>query len=288
MTTVALLFSANAAGYQLPSRLLAPSQRSARHLPPRLDDSELRAVGERATSALDAALAGLSATPNESYLTQEERDEMLKGVDAKRFGDKPPPPPPPPADDGWRGISLNQDVMEERLSAPVTLDERPPSSDTPMSSSAPSKKPYDAMQPLTPGAGAPVLRKASVGDEVLGPPPKPYVGVRALQLDSLERANLLMLLYLLAAGFGSSSSQLLDEGLVFALRLAASALMVGHVASAGYGVKLITEGAPPPATAEGGDGGDDAPPRGVAAAAAWSVRLLLTGPAGLRTLRRRF
>ena len=69
---------------------------------------------------------------------------------------------------------------------------------------------------------------------------------------------------------------------MFTLRLAASALTVGHVAIASYGAKLITEGAPP------GDGVDDAPPSGVAAAAAWSVRLLLTGPAGLRTLRRRF
>lgn len=290
MTAFALLLSANAAGFQLPSRLHAPSQRSARHPPPRLDDSELQAVGERATAALDSALEGLNAKPAETttYLTQEEREEVLKALDAKRFGDKRPPSPPPPADDGWRGMSLNQDVLEERLSAPVTLDDRPspPPGDAPVTSRAQTRKPYDAMLPLTPGAGG--LRKpGAVGDEVAGPPPKPYMGVRALQLDALERTNLLLLLYLLAAGFGSSSPQLLDEGLMFTLRLAASALTVGHVAIAGYGAKLITDGAPPSAAAEGGAGDDDAPPRSVVAAAAWAVRLLLTGPAGLRTLRQR-
>lgn len=195
---------------------------------------------------------------------------MLAEVELQRNGGVLPPPPPPPVEDGWGGFTLNRDVLEERLSAPVELD-APDSAPSVAPAARTATRVYDEMLPLTPGAGG--IRRPSANEEVVVATAAPYEGVRLLQLNGLERANLLLLLYLVAAGFGSSSPQLWDDGLLFELRLGASALVLGHALIAGYGFVLIRKAA--------GEGGEA--PR--LSAPAWALRLLLTGAGGLRTLR---
>ena len=287
-------------------RILRASHFGARHRPVRLD--ELEAGAERARAALDAALADLvqeeAASANQPYLTPEEREQVLAETAAKRIeGDEPPPPPPPsnlvPEVD--RGITLNQDAMEARLSVPVAPSPPPPLGAAPSSPSVDRVSPleFDGNVPRQTGAKELTQKELSnyafeglapppVPPDYRRPPPPPPGAIRLVRLNGLERANFLLLIALVATGFGSSSAQVWDPALVGSLRLAASGLLLGHVAVAVFGVTLIL-GAP-----SGGDSGAAEDAAGVAAGTGekeglpvlWFAKLLATGPGGLLSLRR--
>ena len=93
-------------------------------------DEGIDEAGARARSALDAALTDLqdeaSSAAGQPYLTQEEREEVLEALAAKRREGDPPPPPPPPPEQPMRALTLNQEALEERLSAPVAPAPPPP------------------------------------------------------------------------------------------------------------------------------------------------------------------
>ena len=82
-----------------------------------------------------------------------------------------------------------------------------------------------------------------------------------------------LLVVLVAAGFGNSSPQVLDPELVGTLRLAAAALLLGHAATAAFGVTRVLD-APRP------ENGQEKLP------VLWGFKLLVTGPAGLLSLLR--
>ena len=253
-----------------------------RHWPVRLDLDE---VGSKAKSALDLALAGLAeegaAAAGQPYLTQEERLQVLAETAAKRVEGIEPPPPPPPsnlAPEVDRGLTLNQDAMEALLSTPVAPS--PP----PSPSSAPSSPAVDRAPPPEFDGNVPVAKGLSQKElsdfafEGLTPvntraPPPPPGAIRLVRLNGLERANFLLLITLVASGFGSSSAQVWDPALVGALRLAASGLLLGHAAVAAFGVTLVF-GAPP------SEKGQEKLP------VLWFFKLLVTGPAGLLSLQR--
>ena len=262
----------------------------SRHRPVRLD--ELEKSGAQARAALDAALNDLvqeeAAAANQAYLTPEERDQVLARMAAKQIeGDEPPPPPPPSnlKAEPDRRLSLNPEAMEARLSAPV-LPSPPPSA-----SVAPLPLDVDKGLPLEPGAMPPPPRPAALREYAPPPPPPPPPppgAVRLLRLNGLERANFLLLVALAATGYGSSSAQLWDPALVGTLRLAAAALLLAHAAVAVYGVTLIV-GAPAGAgsgAAEGAAGATAGAEQKEALPVLWSAKLLVTGPAGLLSLRR--
>ena len=98
-----------------------------------------------------------------------------------------------------------------------------------------------------------------------GEPAGPGVA-RFFRLDGLQRANSLLLVFLLAAGFGVSSGSLLDDGTIETARLAASVLCVAHVAICGYAAFFA---------ATSGE-----------AAVPWLLKCGLTGAGGLAELRR--
>ena len=292
MLSVLLVLSLHLAAAAYHPRILRASTGVApqRHRPVRLDLEEVEA---KAKSALDLALADLAeegaASATKPYLTQEERDRVLAETAAKRLeGTEPPSAPPasnlPPEVD--RGLTLSPDAIEARLSAPVAPS--PPRSP----SSAPSSPRVDRPPPPefdgnVRKAGAKPLTQQELGKyafegltpaptggpDYRPPPPPPPGAIRLVRLNGLERANFLLLVVLVAAGFGNSSPQVLDPELVGTLRLAAAALLLGHAATAAFGVTRVLD-APPP------ENGQEKLP------VLWGFKLLVTGPAGLLSLLR--
>ncbi|KAL1519895.1 hypothetical protein AB1Y20_023384 [Prymnesium parvum] len=105
------------------------------------------------------------------------------------------------------------------------------------------------------------------GGGAASPSPKPEdQGFPFLRLDEAQRGGLLGVVLLLSAGFGRSSEQALPAEVVGSFKLAAVALSVAHLAMAGYGAFLATQSGE--------------------AAAAWFVKILLTGFGGLSELTR--
>ena len=263
-----------------------------RHWPVRLDLDE---VGAKAKSALDLALADLveegAAAAGQPYLTQEEREQVLAETAAKRVEGIEPPPPPPPsnlAPEVDRGITLNQDAMEALLTAPVAPSPPPSPSSAPSSPGVDRAPPPEFDGNVRKAGAKPLTQKElsnyafegltpaplpTGGPDYRRPPPPPPGAIRLVRLNGLERANFLLLIVLVASGFGSSSAQVWDPALVGTLRLAASGLLLGHAAVAVFGVTLVL-GAPPP------ERGQEKLP------ALWFLKLLVTGPAGLFSLQR--
>ena len=289
---LSMLLAASAAYHPPTTRILRAAMGVApqRHRPVRLD---LEEVGAKAKSALDSALADLAeegaASATKPYLTQEERDRVLAETTAKRFEGAEPPSAPPPSNlppEVDRGLTLSPDAIEARLSAPVAPS--PPRSP----SSAPSSPRVDRPPPPefdgnVRKAGAKPLTQQELGKyafegltpaptggpDYRPPPPPPPGAIRLVRLNGLERANFLLLVVLVAAGFGNSSPQVLDPELVGTLRLAAAALLLGHAAVAAFGVTRVLD-APPP------ENGQEKLP------VLWGFKLLVTGPAGLLSLLR--
>ena len=201
-----------------------------RHWPVRLDEKQLDEVGAKAVSALDAALADLveegAASAGQPYLTQEERDQVLLETAAKRVEGIEPPPPPPPSNlvaEVDRGITLNQDAMEALLSAPVAPSAPPSPSSAPSSPGVDRAPPleFDGNVPRNAGAKALSQKEYSDyafqglapapqptgGEDYRRPPPPPPGAIRLVRLNGVERGNFLLLIALVASGFGSSSAQ---------------------------------------------------------------------------------
>ena len=77
----------------------------------------------------------------------------------------------------------------------------------------------------------------------------------------------LLLVVLIAGGFGRTSTTVIDEGLINVVRLAAEALLVAHVGLAGFGFTLAA-------------GAADQNP------VFWAVKLSFTGVGGFAELKR--
>ena len=124
---------------------------------------------------------------------------------------------------------------------------------------APTLQDYDRLSPMK-LAGASSAQAAR-------PEVKAEPGfTRYLRLDTFQRATALLLAVLLAAGFGSTSHQVLNDGTIGGARLAAAALGLAHMGLAGYGTLLAAQ-------AENED------------PVLWALKLLITGPGGFAELK---
>ena len=126
---------------------------------------------------------------------------------------------------------------------------------------APKAPVGDRLTPLKAPAAA-----AAAGDGEQDKGPLYGLG-RYIRLNGLQRANAGLLAVLLAAGFGQSSAEALDPGLVGTVQLAATVLCVAHLLIASYGAFVAATAA---------DGKQNA--------GLWFVKLAITGVGGLLEL----
>mmetsp|Transcript_65835 Transcript_65835/g.109423 ORF Transcript_65835/g.109423 Transcript_65835/m.109423 type:complete len:289 (+) Transcript_65835:20-886(+) len=97
---------------------------------------------------------------------------------------------------------------------------------------------------------------------------------RFVQLNGVQRISVMMLVCTLAAGFGKSSTQVLDGSTVAALQSGSLALLLAHTLIAAYGTTLVSRSS------------GTAFNKPIGPAPLWFVKLLLTGAGGLQEVRR--
>ena len=186
------------------------------------------------------------------------------------------PPAPPPSGPVLAGdeppeliVSLSSSAREEKLSARV--DGPSVSSQSAVQRKPGASRPIaDAVSPVAPVRTAPLpLGEVSQTPTGAGP----GVG-RLLRLDGRQRLGLGALSTLLALGYGRGSVDVLPDDAANALRLAAAAVLLGHVVMGAYAAALAAGG---PARAESG--------AGPGAPVFWFTKVALTGAGGLREAR---
>ena len=195
------------------------------------------------------------------------------GVRVKRRVPAPPSAPRPlfggvdddEADSG-AGVMLSAAAKEDKMAADlIRLAAKGSAPAAPVPPPAPQSQPARVGDRLSPLKVASAAEAAGDGKQS---EKGPLYGLgRYIRLDGLQRANAVLLAGLLAAGFGRSSVDAFDPGLVGTAQLAAIVLCVAHLLIASYGAFIA-------ATAAGGEEN----------AALWFVKLAITGAGGLREL----
>ena len=187
----------------------------------------------------------------------------LKAVAAVPVVENPWVQPPAETDLAGAGVVLSASAKEEKMAADL---ERLASGMSPLVSGGGGQSEAaatrDRLSPLT-------LRNAA-SDAADGRSPQEEGGGRYVMLDGLQRANALLLVGLLAVGFGRTSAQSLDEQTVGAVQLAFCVLAVAHLVIACWGAFLASRSA---------EASESAP--------LWFAKLTVSGLGGLLELNRR-
>ena len=165
-------------------------------------------------------------------------------------------------------VSLSASAKEDKMAADLArLAARAaePAEETTTRKSAQPTSYGDRLAPLKVKRSS---SEAAAGKAASEPTDGPLYGLgRYLRLDGLQRANLALLVLLIAGGFGKTSAQVLDAGLVQTAQLGASALCVAHLLIAAYGTFLASTAGP-----------EQQP-------VFWFFKLSLTGAGGLAELK---
>ena len=162
--------------------------------------------------------------------------------------------------DTGAGVMLSGAAKEDKMAADL-IRLAAKSSEPAAPVVAPKAPVGDRLTPLKAPAAA-----AAAGDGEQDKGPLYGLG-RYIRLNGLQRANAGLLAVLLAAGFGQSSAEALDPGLVGTVQLAATVLCVAHLLIASYGAFVAATAA---------DGKQNA--------GLWFVKLAITGVGGLLEL----
>lgn len=164
------------------------------------------------------------------------------------------------------GVSLSATSKEDKMAADLArlAKASKEKADAPKAAAAPARAVEDRLTPLKVAASLQTEQQRLKNE----PKDGPLYGLgRYLRLDGFQRAEALLLVVLIAGGFGRTSTTVIDEGLINVVRLAAEALLVAHVGLAGFGFTLAA-------------GAADQNP------VFWAVKLSFTGVGGFAELKR--